>query len=318
MAVIMRCFVTGGAGFIGSHLVSRMIPKHGVTVYDNLSSGRRELIKGHLKSKNFRFIRGELLNASNVLKDIKGHDMVFHLAANPDIRGGLVKTDLDLKLGTVATYNVLEAMRRNDVPKMIFASSSVVYGEPNVFPTPEDYGPLMPISLYGASKLACEGLISAFSHVYGIRAWVFRLANIVGPNSTHGLMFDLVEKLNRDRDSLEVLGDGLQRKSYLYVDDCIDGMLLALERSNEPVNVFNLGSRDQIEVRRIADILLETMDLPKTKIEYTGGRQGWRGDVPVMMMETKKMLSLGWKPGHDSEEAVRLTCRSLRPMLKGG
>jgi UDP-glucose 4-epimerase len=305
----MKYFITGGAGFIGSSIVDRVIGKNEVTVYDNLSSGKEEFISHHSGKKGFRFVKADLLDLERVVKEMKGHDTVWHIAANPDIRKGTESTRYDLEQNTLATYNVLEAARRNGIGSVVFSSTSTIYGPAKVIPTPEDYGPCLPISLYGASKLACEGLVSAYSSLYGIKAWIFRFANIIGKRSTHGILPDLVDKLNRDRSRLEVLGDGNQRKSYLLVEETVDGMLYGFEKANDQLNYFNLGPSDQITVRRIVEILIEESGLGSTKIDYTGGECGWKGDVPRFLLSTDKMIRLGWKAKHKSEEAVRIAAK---------
>src|SRR5258708_33248142 len=220
----MRLFVTGGAGFVGSNLVERLRSEdHAVTVFDDLSAGSREFLCGLEGRPGFQSIKGDLLNLEDLSSALRNHDAVFHLAANSDIGKGRQQTDRDFRLGTVATFNVLEAMRRAGVDQLVFSSSSVVYGEPTVIPTPEDYGPLFPISLYGASKLACEGLISAFSHNYGIQAWIFRFANICGRHGTHGAIVDFIRKLQANHRRLEILGDGKQAKPNLHVSEGVAG-----------------------------------------------------------------------------------------------
>ena len=240
---------------------------------------------------------------------MKGIDIVFHIAANPDIRYGTRKTSVDLEQGTIATYNVLEAMRLCDVDKISYSSSSVVYGEADIVPTPEDYGPLVPLSLYGASKLACEGLISSFSNSFGMRSWLFRFANIIGRRGTHGVLVDFTEKLKKNPRELEILGDGTQTKSYLMVDECVDGMLFGTEESGGRVNIFNLGSTDRINVTRIAEILVEEAGLRGVKFNYTGGDRGWAGDIPKFLLSTEKIQRLGWKPRLGSEDAVRTAAK---------
>jgi len=212
---------------------------------------------------------------------------------------------VDLEQNTIATYNMLECARRADVKSFVFSSTSTIYGRAKVIPTPEDYGPCLPISLYGASKLACEGLVSAYAELYGIKAWIYRFANIVGHRSTHGILFDLVQKLNTSRKVLEVLGDGKQKKSYLLVEECVDGMIYGFKHAKDTVNYFNLGAADQTAVKRIVEILIEETRLRNVKVKYTGGESGWKGDVPVFLLSNKKMAKLGWKPKHNSEEAVR-------------
>lgn len=301
----MTYFITGGAGFIGSHLVDRLVPKNGVTVYDNLSTGREEFISHHLGKPFFRFVKGDLLDVAKLAKEVRGHDSVWHIAANPDIRKGTESTMVDLEQNTIATYNMLECSRRADVKTFVFSSTSTIYGRAKVFPTPEDYGPCLPISLYGASKLACEGLVSAYAELYGIKGWIYRFANIVGHRSTHGILFDLVEKLNNDPKRLEVLGNGKQSKSYMLVEECVDGMLFGFKKAKDRLNYFNLGADDQITVKRIVEILLEETRLKNVKVKYTGGESGWKGDVPKFLLDNKKMKKLGWKPKRSSEQAIR-------------
>jgi len=298
-------FVTGGAGFIGSFVVDRFAARNGVTVYDNLSTGREEFIAQHLGKPFFRFVKADLLDVARLYKEMRGHNSVWHIAANPDIRKGTESTMVDLEQNTIATYNALECARRNDVKTFVFSSTSTIYGRAKVLPTPEDYGPCLPISLYGASKLACEGLVSAYAELYGIKAWIYRFANIVGHRSTHGILYDLVQKLNKNRKVLEVLGDGRQMKSYMLVDECVDGMVYGFKHAKDRVNYFNLGAEDQITVKRIVEILLEEAHLKNVRVKYTGGESGWKGDVPRFLLSTKKMSKLGWKPKHTSQEAIR-------------
>ncbi|HTY13858.1 MAG TPA: NAD-dependent epimerase/dehydratase family protein [Candidatus Omnitrophota bacterium] len=310
-----KVFITGGAGFIGSHLADRMA-KEGweIVVYDNLSSGREEFLSTHKGKHYFTFIKGDLLDLPAVEKALKGCDLVFHLAANPDIRYGIKVTDTDLKQNTIVTYNILEAMRRNGVKEICLASTSTIYGEPKVMPTPEDYGPLFPISLYGASKLACEALCTAFAHTFGMKCWLFRFANIVGGRGTHGIIFDFIAKLKADPKELEILGNGKQTKSYLLVDDCVDAMLFAHAKSSETHNVFNLGGEDRIDITSIAKLLIEKMGLKDAKLKFTGGERGWPGDVPQMHLSVKKLAKLGWKCERSSRESVSTAIdRMLKP-----
>jgi Nucleoside-diphosphate-sugar epimerases len=307
----MKAFITGGAGFIGSHLVDRLIGSGKVTVYDNLSSGRKEFIQQHLSKNNFQFVQADLLDIATLNKAIANHDIVFHLAANPDVRAGIANTNLDLQQGALATYNVLETMRVNKISKIVFASSSTVYGEAGTKRVNEDYGPLLPISLYGASKLACEGLISAFCHLFDMRAWIFRFANVVGSRSSHGVIFDFINKLRQNPGELEILGDGSQEKPYLYVDDCIDGILSGLEHSQQRVNILNLGTDSSTNVTAIASMLVEAMGLSGVKFKYTGGNRGWRGDVPQVRYDITRMKNMGWKPRYSSDEAVRQAIKDI-------
>ena len=307
----MKYFITGGAGFIGSHLVDRLISTGAVTVYDNLSSGKREFISQHLGNPNFNFIQADILDEEQLSSAIKSSDVVFHLSFNPDVRLGLHDTAADLNQGTIATYNVLEAMRRQGIGKIIFASSSVVYGETSGEPVSEHHGPLQPISLYGAAKLASEGLITAFCHLFNMQAWVFRFANVVGPRTTHGVIYDFIHKLKKNAEELEILGDGKQSKSYIHVSDCVDGVLYGHQHSDGQVNVFNLGNHDTVDVTTIGRILLEQMGLSQVNLKYTGGNRGWPGDVPRICLETSRMEKLGWKPKYDSEEAIRLAIKEI-------
>ncbi len=309
----MRYFVTGGAGFIGSHLVDKLITCGEVTVYDNLSSGRKEFIQHHLSKPNFRFIQADLLDLDRLQREMPDQDVVFHLAANPDARLGISDTSLDLKQEIIATYNVLEAMRTNGVKKMVFSSSGTIYGETPVVPLPEDYGPVLPISLYGAGKLASEGLITAFCHTFDMQCWIYRFANIVGKRGTHGVIFDFIHKLKNDPNQLEILGDGTQEKPYLSVEDCVEGMLFGMENSDERVNFFNLGCESTTDVSTIAKMVVQEMGLKNVKFKFTGGDRGWPGDVPQVRFNIKKMEKLGWKPKFSSNQAVR---RAIKFMIE--
>lgn len=307
----MKCVVTGGAGFIGSHLVDRLFRQgHEVTVIDNLSSGRLEFVGHYFSDDRFSFIKQDI-SGERLIKGLKGADTVYHLAANPDVRLGAEDTGVHLRQNVLATYNVLESMRAYGVRNIVFTSTSTVYGEASVVPTPEDYGPLMPISLYGASKLACEALISSYCHTFGMASWIYRFANIVGERSTHGVIYDFAMKLAKDPTRLTIFGNGRQTKSYLLVDDCVEAMMYAAWHGQGPVNIYNIGSEDRIDVAGIARIVVEEMGLSGVKLEYTGGDRGWAGDVPYMGLSIEKIKSLGWSPKHNSEESVRLSIRSL-------
>jgi UDP-glucose 4-epimerase len=310
--ISMRHFVTGGAGFIGSHLVDRLMedPKSSVTVYDNLSSGREEFIARHAGKKNFRFLKADLLDEKALAEAISGHDIVHHLAANPDVRLGVTRPETDLRQGVLATFNLLEAMRAAGIRKLAFSSSSVVYGEASKIPTPEDFGPLAPISLYGAAKLGAEGLITAYCHTFDMQCWIFRFANVIGDRSTHGVIFDFIKKLGRDPSQMEILGNGKQRKAYLLVDDCIDAMLHVIGHAKEQVNIFNLGCEETVNVVRIAEMLVEEMGQRNVKFRFTGGERGWKGDVRTMLLSIEKLKALGWRPRTTSEEAVRAAIRA--------
>lgn len=294
--------VTGGAGFIGSHIVDRLVELDEVLVLDNLSSGRKEFV-----NKAARLHVVDIAEAP--LADyLKGVEEVWHLAANPDVRMGAEKPDEIYRNNILATYRLLEAMRKAGVRRIVFTSTSTVYGEAKLIPTPEDY-PTHPISLYGASKLACEALIESYCHTFDFQAYIFRFANVIGKRSTHGVIYDFIKKLRANPNELEILGNGEQNKSYIYIEDCISAMFAGL-RANEKVNIFNIGSEDQIKVRRIAEIVAEEMGL-NPRFRFTGGDRGWKGDVPVMLLSIERLKALGWKPRFGSEEAVRMTVRDL-------
>ena len=314
----MRALVTGGAGFIGSHLVDRLVARGDkVLVVDNLSSGVLDFIKDHIENGKVEFSNTDLKDLDALKPLMHGVDIVYHLAANPDIRLGTRITDTDLNEGTIATYNVLESMRLAGVKKIAFASSSVVYGEAAPMPTPEDHGPCLPISLYGASKQAGEGLIGAWVGTFGLQAWIFRFANIIGERGTHGVIFDFIHKLKKDPSRLEVLGNGLQEKSYMEVGDCVDAMLHVISNTNESINLYNLGSNDTCSVRNIAAIVVKETGCTDASIEYTGGDRGWAGDIPKAMLAINRLTDLGFKVNYDSEEAVAHTARVLIQEIMG-
>jgi len=305
--------VTGGAGFIGSHLVERLLLENEVTVLDNFSSGKKEFLLPHPDNPGFHRLEGDLRHAGMLEKAIEGKDMVFHLAANPDVKLGAENTSVHLEQNVQATFNLLEAMRKNGVRRIAFTSTSTVYGEAATIPTPEDYGPLLPISLYGASKLSCEALISSYCHTFEMQSWIYRFANIVGERGTHGVLVDFIRKLQEDPARLEILGSGKQRKSYLEVKDCVQAMIDAVEHSSDETNVFNIGSIDSMDVTEIADIVVEQMGLSGVKYDYTGGTdgRGWKGDVKVMQLSIEKIKRLGWKPQASSAQAIEAAVKAL-------
>ena len=311
-----KVLVTGGAGFIGSHLVDALMEQDvEVVVLDNLSKGRLENLAGWLGHPHFRFVKGDLIVPSSIEGSVKGCDVVFHLAANPEVRVGATETRVDYEQNVLATYNLLEAMRKSGgCGSIVFASTSTVYGEADVMPTPEDYGPLKPISLYGASKLACESLISGYSHMFGFRSVILRLANIVGPRSNHGVIHDFIEKLSENPRVLEVLGDGTQSKSYLHIDDCVEAFFVAAENVHDTIEIYNVGSEDRVNVLTIAGMVAEEMGLGGVEICCTGGvdgGRGWMGDVKEMLLDVSKLKSLGWKPARSSVDAVRLAVKGI-------
>ena len=305
--------VTGGAGFIGSHLVERLLLDNEVTVLDNFSSGRIEFLEPYRDIPDFHLLTGDLMNPKILDNAVSGKDFIFHLAANPDVKLGSEDTHVHLEQNVLATYNLLEAMRKNDVRQMAFTSTSTVYGEAAEVPTPEDYGPLLPISLYGASKLSCEALISSYCHTFQMQSWIYRFANIVGERGTHGVLVDFIRKLRENSGKLEILGSGKQRKSYLEVKDCVCAMIHAVEHSTGEVNVFNIGSEDSVDATEIADIVVGQMGLDRVEYNYTGGidGRGWRGDVKLMLLSIEKIKRLGWSPELGSAGALEVAVKAL-------
>ena len=308
----MKYLVTGGAGFIGSNLVDALMEEgHEVIAFDNLSSGEESYVAHHMGNDKFKLIKGDLMDPPSIEEATKGIEFVFHLAANPDVRHGIERTRIDLEQGTIATHNLLEAMRKNGVKKIGFSSSSTVYGEATELPTPETYGPMLPISLYGASKLACEGMISSYCHSFNMQAWMYRFANVIGHRGTHGVLVDFIEKLRNDPTNMEILGDGKQKKSYFLVQDCVAGLIMGTKKSNEQVNMFNLACEEWTDVTEVADIVTQEMNLENVEYHYTGGTRGWVGDIPRTWLSIDKARAMGWGPSHSSEEAVRLAVRDL-------
>lgn len=305
--------VTGGAGFIGSHLVDALLPENKVTILDNFSSGKREHIAHHLSDTGFNVIEADMLDLTALEDAVAGKDIVFHLAANPDVKLGAEDTRVHFDQNILATYNLLEAMRRAGVKRIAFTSTSTVYGDAKTMPTPEDYGPLIPISLYGASKLACEALISSYCHTFDMQSWIYRFANIVGERGTHGVIVDFIRKLRENPEELEILGSGRQRKSYLEVKDCASAMIHCVDHSFEQTNIFNIGSDDSVDVTGIADIVVEQMGLSGVKYRYTGGidGRGWRGDVKLMQLSIDKIAGIGWQPRHNSSDSIKAATKAL-------
>ena len=308
---MMFDIVTGGAGFIGSHLVDALVGGGDeVLVIDNLASGDEANLKAHLEEERIRFLKANLLD-DGWQEQLKGADRIYHLAADPDVRGSVRTPAMMFANNVVATERVLEAMRAQDVPEIVFTSTSTVYGEASVIPTPETYAPMEPISIYGASKLAGEALISAYCASFAMRAWVFRFANIIGERSNHGVIWDFVHKLRANPGELEILGDGRQTKSYLDVQSCVAAMLFAATHAKEAYNVFNIGSEDWVDVKTIADIIVEEMELTLVQYRFTGGDRGWVGDVPRMQLAVARLKALGWNPETESAESVRRAVRAL-------
>jgi UDP-glucose 4-epimerase len=307
----MKAFVTGGAGFIGSHIVDRLLTEgNEVTVYDNFSTGKELFITHHQKNSHFQCIRGEVLDFEKLKEKMKDHDFVFHLQANADVRGGIKETRIDLEQNTIATWNILEAMKQNNIKKMAFSSSATVYGEPLVFPTAEN-NELIQTSLYGASKLAGEAMIQAYCEYYDMQCFIFRFVSWIGERYTHGVIFDFVKKLQKNHNELEILGDGNQKKSYLYVGDGVEGIFFAIKHFKEKKNIFNLGHEEFLPVTKVADIVCEEMCLKNVTYRYTGGARGWLGDSPFVHLDITKLKKMGWQPKTPIERGIRRTVQYL-------
>ena len=321
----MRSFIVGGAGFIGSHLTDKLVEHGPVTIYDNLSVGKRQFVDQHLSSGAATLVNKDALDLEALTQAMAGHDVVVHLAANPEARWGLERTRLDLEQGTIATYNVVEAMRLTGVGQLLFSSSGTVYGD-----TAEPCGELdlgsLPISLYGASKFAGEALVSAYVECFGLNAIIFRFGNVVGPRGTHGAALDFLQKLHDAKTYLEVLGDGRQAKPYLYVTDCAAGLCFGLEHlrqtmaaqaaapargSRGQLRIYNLGPADFTSVRRIAELCVAASPYPKAEIRYTGGERGWPGDVPQSRLKPDALAAAGFRVQYSSDEAVQMAVRAL-------
>jgi UDP-glucose 4-epimerase len=303
----MKAFVTGGAGFIGSTMVDRLLAQgHAVTAFDDFSTGYRDFLVEAQKQPRFALVEADLLDAEKLRASMAGHDVVFHFAANADVRDGFKHPTKDLEQNTIATSNVLEAMRAHGVAKIAFSSTGSIYGEPSVFPTPEECPFPVQTSLYGASKLACEGLVSAYATGYGFDAWVFRFVSILGERYTHGHVFDFCRMLRTDPTTLPVLGDGKQRKSYLYVQDCVDAILTATEKAPRGYHVFNLGTEEYVNVDQSIDVITAFLGIQPKRV-YAGGERGWVGASPFIFLDTKKIRALGWAPKLDIREAVKKT-----------
>ncbi len=307
----MKCLVTGGAGFVGSTIVDRLIlDGHSVIVYDNLSTGNLKFLDKNIKK--ITLIKADLLDTKKLNDSMKGVDFVFHMAANADIKDNLANPTKCLEQNSIATSNVLEAMRANNVKNIAFASTGSVYGEPNVFPTPENYSFPIQTSMYAASKAYCEGLIQAYCTGYNFNGYIFRFVSLMGERYTHGCVFDFYKKLLENPKELHILGNGKQRKSYLYINDCVDAIFTAIKNSKEKITIVNLGTEEFIEVNRIVEIIINDLKLKNVKLIYSGGERGWVGDSPFILLDVKKMKSLGWKPTLTIEQSVLKTLGWLK------
>jgi len=304
-----RALVTGGAGFIGSHLVDRLLADGwSVTVIDNMTCGHRSNLQQHKGNERLKIYEADIRDPDVLQKLLKSFETVFHMAAHADMRASLEDHRADLNNNVIGTLNILEGMARNSVHDLVFASTSALYGEVEVRPTPEDYSPIQ-TSVYGASKLACEAYAEAYTQFAPIKFWAFRFANVVGERCRRGVIWDFVHKLQKNPKELEILGDGKQSKEYLYVKDCLEAMIAGYEKASEEVNIFNLGTDEQTLVDRVADLVIEEMGLENVRRRYTGGPRGWIGDNPIVELSTNRIKKLGWKPRLSSEEAIRRTIR---------
>jgi UDP-glucose 4-epimerase len=314
----MNILISGGAGFIGSHLVAALLRDphiRSITVYDNLSSGSRRHLEAAQNDPRLTLVHGDLKDLPQLSIAMKKSDVVFHLAANPDIAKAVTQPDIDFWEGTYLAQNVLEAMRTNQVRRIFYTSGSGVYGDAPGVAFAENYGPCVPISTYGASKLACEALIAAYCHMFGMTGRAFRFANVVGPRQTHGVGYDFIRSLRRNPGRLRILGDGTQCKSYIHVDDVIAAMLelLRVEDPGCAFDVFNIATDDYITVSEIADIACRTADLEPSQVQYdyTGGDRGWKGDVPKVLFDVSKIKARGWKAARSSREAMQASLEAM-------
>jgi UDP-glucose 4-epimerase len=317
-----RYFIVGGAGFIGSHFTDRLLSDESVTavtLYDNFSSGREWHYEKHLADPRFQVIRGDVKDLEHLTRSMQGHDVVIHLASNPDIARAATDPEIDFREGTWLSNNVVEAMRRSRTGMILYASGSGVYGDLGETEVDEDYGPLLPISTYGASKLAGEALISAYCHMFDLTARAFRFGNVVGPRQTHGVGFDFLRQLLKDPRNLRILGDGTQSKSYIHVRDVVEAVLLAATSKTERFAVFNVAT-DYITVREIAHLAVECAGLNSRDVtfEYTGGNRGWKGDVPIVRLNADRIRRLGWNCGSGSRDALRDSMMSMLTDLRTG
>ena len=308
----MRCLVTGCAGFIGSNLSDRLLRDgHAVVGYDNFSSGQDRFIDEAKRSSRFELVRGDILDGDALASAMRGCDLVFHFAANADVRFGTEHPGRDLEQNAVGTFRVLDAMRVTGVKKIAFSSTGSVYGDATVFPTPEDAAFPIQTSLYGAAKVAAEGMIQAFCEGFGMQAWIFRFVSILGERYSHGHVFDFYKSLRADPTRLRILGNGKQRKSYLYIGDCVDAMLVAVERAPAKVNVFNLGTDEYCEVNDSVGWICDALGIAPERT-YSGGERGWIGDSPFIFLDCKRIRALGWTPTKTIRDGILSTLRYLQ------
>lgn len=323
MTNLKRFFIVGGAGFIGSHFTDRLLSNattQAVTLFDNFSSGRAWHYDQHKTDSRLKVVRGDVHELDLLTQSLAGHDAVIHLASNPDIARAAKEPDIDFREGTWLTNNVLEGMRRSGVSKILYASGSGIYGDLGEQEAQEDHGPLTPVSTYGASKLAGEALITAYCHMFDFEARVFRFGNVVGPRQTHGVGFDFLRQLLKAPHSLRILGDGTQSKSYIHVSDVVEGVLTAALQSEQHYGAYNVATGDYITVTEIAHLASECLGLVpgQVQFEYTGGSRGWKGDVPVVRLNTDRIRSLGWQNRFNTREALRNSMLAMIPEMRAG
>lgn len=310
----MNYMVIGGAGFIGSHVTKRLFneePEAQIYVYDNFSSGKQEHLQEIWGEERLHIIKADIKDLDTLVQSMQGMDMVYSLASNPDIAKAMVQPDIDFWEGTYLINNVIEALRRNQVKKLIYASGSGVYGDVGATVTDEDFSPMLPSSTYGASKLACEAMICSYCHMFDMNAAAFRFANVVGPNQTHGVGYDFINRLLDNPKELRILGNGTQSKSYIYVEDIVNALRTVEKNALKGYNYYNVATLDHITVTEIADIVVKVMGLENVEYQYTGGDRGWKGDVPVVRLDSKKIRSLGWSNQYTSEQAMEFSVTSM-------
>ena len=310
----MKYLVIGGLGFIGSHVSRRLLSEEidgEVWIYDNLSSGKKSHLGQSINDRKLHIVEGDIKDLESLTNAMKGIDYVYSLASNPDISKAISQPDIDFWEGTYLINNVVEAMRKNSVKNLLYASGSGVYGDVGATVTGEDFSPLLPTSTYGASKLSCEALICAYCHMFDMNAAAFRFANVVGPNQTHGVGYDFIKKLKINPNSLEILGDGTQSKSYIYVEDIVNALRLVEKHSLRGYSYFNVSTLDHLTVTEIANMTVKLLDLKDVEYKYTGGDRGWKGDVPVVRLDSQKIRKLGWENKYSSFEAMELALKSM-------
>lgn len=315
----MNYFIAGGAGFIGSHIAKKLLDEERsseIFIYDNFSSGKEQHVKEILSSSRFHIVKGDIKDISTLVDAMKDMDIVYSVASNPDISKAISQPDIDFWEGTYLINNVLEAMRRNGVKKLIYASGSGVYGDVGATVTDEDFSPMLPSSTYGASKLACEALICSYCHMFDMDAAAFRFANVVGPNQTHGVGYDFIRRLRKNPGELRILGDGTQSKSYIHVSDVVDALRLVEKTALKGYGYYNVATLDHITVTEIADLTVKLMGLSDVRYAYTGGDRGWKGDVPVVRLDSQKIRHLGWKNHYTTQQAMEMSIRAMLTELE--